>query len=342
MRAETLAGAMGVAGLLLSAVVTLHPASPPAPRETAELRHPFPPAPRHRGLATGSRGDVSAMPGLDREVARLGRSPSRLDGLRRAFLDSSNLMQFAMDRLPRAAAGDGASAYYLYLALDQCRSFLRGDATAANASFERVLSLADLTDEERVAWQSDFERCRGFTVADWSALGDALGEDRPGAEIEWASVWFERAAQAGYAPALVEQALRPSPYSALERAAMLHDAFPSAGAEAYWLLFAHSGEVDGGDVGAPALAWLIVACRAGQDCSEEARWYRGVACMQGRCEPGQTALEHYWQSATLGEREEAWVEAARIEALLRARVWDDLPVPDLEVLDSNRLWGRGY
>ncbi len=341
MRVENLAGAVGVAGLLLSALVALRPVPlTPMPRASAHV--PFPPAPRARMLEAGARAGVPRVFTLDREIARLGRAPPRPGPTRRAFQDAPNLMRFALDRLPEAAEGDGASQYFIYLALDQCRSYLRNDFEGASANLERLTNVPDLNPEEQIAWQSDLERCRGFAVSDWSALGEALGEDKPGAEVEYASVWFERAANSGYGPALAEQALRPSPFDAQTRAQMLRDVLPTAGAEVYWLMFAHSGDVAAGEVRVPALAWLIAACRAGQDCTEDARWYRNFVCTNGeqRCLSGQSALEYYWFSASPYQRDRAWTQAYRIEAALKAGAWEEVPFPDLERLDYRRLWGQ--
>ena len=343
MRVGTLAGTVGITGLMLATLAAL-PTAPAVPRAISPSRvspAAFPPPPRARPLQVAAHGGLPAVLGLDREIARLGRAPPRLEPLRRAFLDSTSLVQFALDILPRASDGDGASQYFIYLALDQCRSYLRSDLDLASENLERMASIADLTTEERITWQSEYARCRGFSMTDWSALGDALGDDRPGAEIEYASVWFERAALSGYPPALAEQALRPGPYGTDDRMALLREALPGAGAEVAWLLFAHSGDAQSGEINVPALAWLIVACRAGQDCSEDARWYRGFVCTQEerRCSAGQSALEYYWQAASPSERDRAWTQAHEIEAVLGTGEWHSLPLPELESRDYRRLWG---
>jgi hypothetical protein len=341
MRAETLAGALGVTGLLLSAALALRPAPvPTAPR--AQARIEFPPPPASRRLQLAAHGGMPAVFALDGEIARLGRAPPRLDPLRRAFLDAPNLTQFALDRLPRAIAGDGASQYFIYLALDQCRAYLRRDLESARVNLETMLNVPDLSGEERRAWRAEYERCRGFGLGGWDAIGQALGMEDPGSEAEYASLWFERATQAGYPTALAELALRPNPYDVAAREAMLREALPQAGPDMYWLLFAHSAALTDGDIGTPALAWLIVSCRAGQDCTEDARWYRGFACQsEGEaCAPGESALEHYWQAASAQERDEAWTEASRIEAALAQGDWDALPFPDLDSLDYHHAWGQ--
>jgi hypothetical protein len=337
MRAETLAGVLGATGLLVSAVVALRPTPlPPAPRVEAAV--PFPPPPQSRRLDAASRGGLPAVMALDAQIARLGAARPRLDPLRRAFLEAPNLTRFAMDRLPAAIAGDGASQYFIYLALDQCRAYLRRDLESARLNLEAMLNVPDLSGEERAAWRTEYERCRGFGLGGWDAIGQALGMEEPGSEAEYASLWFERATLSGYPTALAEMALRPNPLSVAEREALLHEALPQAGPDMYWLLFAHSSDVTVDETSVPALAWLLVACRAGQDCTEEARWYRGLVCMQegAACPQGRSALEHYWLAASPRERDQAWVEARRIEAVLAAGQWQDLPIPDLEKLDYHR------
>lgn len=341
MRVETLAGAMGLAGLFVSALIALRPAPLPPPPHTG-FHVPFPPPPpRERPLRTGAHG-LPVVFALDAEIASLGRAAPRPAPMRRAFQDAPNLMQFALERLPKAAAGDGASQYYIYLALDQCRSYLRLDFEGASANLERLTGVSDLNPEELIAWRSDLERCRGFAVADWSVIGEALGEDKPGAEVEVGSVWFERAAGSGYGAALAEQALRPGPFDGETRAQVLREVLPGAGTEVYWLMFAHSGDAASGEISVPSLAWLIVACRAGHDCTEDARWYRNFVCTNAeqRCLPGQSALQYYWFSASSDQREWAWNQAWRIEAGLETGNWDEVPFPELEKLDYRRLWGQ--
>jgi hypothetical protein len=343
MRAEALAGVVGITGLVLGLLAALPSAPAPGVGGLAPapvLRSAAPAAALELGVSA-RRAILPAARDFDAEIARRGRLAPRLPPLRRGFLEATDLRRFALERLPSAQAGEGASQYFIYLALDQCRNYLRGDYEGASANLSRLLGDADLGGAERAAWQAEYERCRGFALGDWAALGEALGAERPGAEVEYASVWFERAAAAGYPPALVEQALRPSPIGAEERRALLREALPTAGPDAYWLLFAHSGTLQAGELGAAALAWLIVACGAGQDCGEQARWYRGLACIpdERSCHPGQTALEHYWNAATPSDRDAAWTQAIEIQAMLDSGQWDELPLPDLEALDYRRLWG---
>jgi hypothetical protein len=146
----------------------------------------------------------------------------------------------------------------------------------------------------------------------------------------------------GYPPAVAELALRPGPYDAEMRRQLLADALAGGGADVHWLLFAHSGDTSNDEINLPSLAWLIVACRAGHDCTEDARWYRNFACTngEGRCAPGQSALEHYWFLASEGERAQAWTLAGQIESAIQAQAWADLPMPEMDGLDYRRRWGE--
>lgn len=338
MRMTAWTGVVGAAGMVLGTL----PALPPAPQ-----------APRWGGPVVAAAGSfppgrvpvaqvAPAAPDPEREIERLGRAAPRPQPLRRAFDEADDLARFALERVAAAAAGDGASQYFIYLALEQCRSFLHGYFEGTSANLERMAEETGLNAEELRAWQRDLERCRGFAAHDWSALGEALGPAQPGGAIEYASVWFERAAAAGHPTALAEQALRPGPYGTVEREAMLARALAGGDAEVYWLLFAHSGELQAATPGVPALAWLIVACRAGQDCSEEAPWYRDIVCtdVSRPCQSGRSALEHYWDAADPATRRAAMTQANEIEELIPEARWSQLPVPPLEHLDYRRVWAR--
>lgn len=336
MRA-TAVGVAGALGLMLGLLAALpEPAATPGWRPAAVAAAPpaFPP-PR---LQARAPRPLLAARNLDEEIVRLGAAAPR-DALRAAFEQAPDLAAFALERLAAASGGDGASQYALYLALDECRDFLHRDFAGLSANLERMVAVSDLGPEESVAWAARLARCRGFAVADWSALGTALAEEQPGDAVEYAAAWFERAVRSGYAPALAEQALRPGPYGRAEREALLARALAAGGPEVYWLLFAHSAEVQDGAVTTPALAWLIAACRAGKDCSENAGWYRAYICAgpQG-CVPGQSALEYYWQAVPALERARAWQQANELEGLFIQNRWREMPVPPLEHRDLRRLW----
>ena len=270
---------------------------------------------------------------LDREIARLAaRPPVYRERLRERYLKGGDLYAFMQELLAEAEAGERVSQFYLYLTLDQCQMYLRLNGDEAQALEERMmLLLNDQPSDERVQWHSEYERCRRFAGADLARLRAAMGDELPGAESEYASIWFQRSAQAGYAPALAEGALRINTLSAGERIAMLEEALANGDAEVYWMLSYHSPGDELGAVTRSGVAWLILACRAGFDCTRGADWFRGSACLQEGedCAPGESALEHYWYRLPAYERQSAWRLAERIDQDRLAGNFAHMPWPEL-------------
>lgn len=268
---------------------------------------------------------------LDTLVARLGRAAPRYkEPLLQAYEQSQDFYRFAMERLSDAEAGDRVSQYLIYLVLEQCRTYLRLNPQSAEALREHVAAdLEAYSPAEREQWEWEYQRCQGFANRDWLALGDALGADRPGAETEYGSVWYERAAAAGYPPALADEALRVGPLAVDERRTLLHEALQAHDADVLWQLFASGSRAPGAADAVTPVAWLILACQAGYDCGAQARWYRNGVCADGQhdCAPGESALEHYWNGLPAAERERAWTQAAQISAAIGDGRWTQVPLP---------------
>lgn len=329
--------------LLLAGFVVVEanwlPASPlPSGANVAPRAHtvaePFPPRQLPVPAAPALAAVQSGGNDPDLEVAAQGRrAPTYEDPIHRDYELTADALAFALARLPAALQGDGASAYFVYLVLEECRSFLALDAQgAASLDAQMENDLATLSPEERDDWIDISRRCSGFAQRDWSGLAGALGQDRPEADIEVGSVWFDRAVRAGYPPALAEQALRPGPLDATARRGQLQRALAGGRAYTRWLLFADYSGALTGQPSAACLAWLLAACRAGFDCTEQARWYRSYRCMDsaGPCQRGESGLEHYWYAAPAWDRRDAWELASHFDADIAAGRWDDMPWPALD------------
>ena len=302
--------------------------SAPAPSKRAQF--PPPPLDPERAALRKTSLPPSLRGNMDAAIERIAKwATLDADPLRRTFANSVDLYGFVQSHLSRAAEGDGAASYYIYLALDECRPYLRMDADEAHALAQRMQpDLSDAADEERQSWNRDELRCARFAGGDLSAIVEALGAERPGAEAEYGSVMFERAADAGFPPALAERALREPGYDASQRESMLRRALHSGNADVYWQLFRHSWSSDPAQATA-SLAWLIEACRNGYDCSADATWFRTGECADGseQCLPAQSALAHYWDAAPAPARESAFALAQQIEAAAKTSRWDDVPMP---------------
>jgi hypothetical protein len=298
-------------------------AFPPAP---IEFQAPAPTAESIRSRAPSLSGDADlAISGLA-QWATMDADP-----LRRTFANSVDLYAFMQRHLQAAHDGDGASAYYVYLALDECRPYLRLAPEEARALLERMQpSLDDSYTEERQAWARDSLRCYRFAGGDLSTLAQTLGDDRPGAESEYGSVFFERAADSAFPPALAERALREPGFDRGQREEMLRAALKSGNPDVFWQLFRRTWSPQGDDPqDASSLAWLIEACRYGYDCGSQAPWFRTGECADGteRCLPAQSALAHYWYATSPVIRDAAFARAQEIDTALSQSQWDDLPLP---------------
>ncbi|MGH8528625.1 MAG: hypothetical protein ACRETN_02110 [Nevskiales bacterium] len=266
--------------------------------------------------ATARNDSETRDSSMDQEIARLGSAASpREEPLRQRYVLSSDLYRFVHDLLPAATAGEGGSQYYIYLALDQCRPYLRTDPQGAQELYETAMrQLNERPMEERMLWQSEYLRCRSFAGADLSLIKEALGADLPGAEIEYASVWFQRAVDRGHPPALAEEALRANSLSTAERVERLQEAAASGNPEVYWLLFNHLRDADSADAAVNSTAWLLAACRAGYDCTSQADWFRLAVCGQqpAGCRRKESAIAYYWYALPAPQRELALARAEEI------------------------------
>ncbi len=254
---------------------------------------------------------------LNREIAELGaRRPAYEEPIRRRFALSSDLYRFVMDLLLEGQGANGAGQYHIYLALDQCRPYLRIDPQGAQQLYETaMLQLGERPLEERMQWQSEYLRCRNFAGGDLGLVREALGADLPGAEIEYGSVFFERAAESGYPPALLEEVLRVTEVSEAQRIDRLQEALGSGDPEVYWLLFNHLRDADDAQASVSSLSWLIVACRGGYDCTAQADWFRYTICgqEQAACRSTDSAIGYYWYALSPSQRELAFTRAEAIE-----------------------------
>lgn len=318
------------------------PDSPSIPTDHPSARHntvpAFPPAPaalRAKSMRAG--GDAAEVfSALDKEIMDLAAAPPDYrDEARRGYEDTADLYGYMVNLLPGARKGDAASQYYISMALEECRAYLRLDATAAFAMLE---ASNDWPAEDRAFWDRDYFRCRNFAGGDLTALLEAMSDPVPGAITEYASVWFERAAQEDYPPALAELALQRSrTLNRRQRLDLLQEAVATGDPVVYWHLFAQTsnGEIARGTV--PSLAWLIVACRAGMDCRDEAQWSRVWLCSRAGsadCQRGESALEYYWRTLSPQDRLSAYQLAAAIEADMKTGTFEQLPWPGLPGLDD--------
>ncbi len=249
---------------------------------------------------------------------------------RREFEEAPDLYRLSLSVVREATAGSPVHAYLLYLALDECHSFLRLDAQSIHALYERMLGVGSgLGPHEQAQWAEQFNRCVGFAVYDWRTLGESLGSERPGVSVEYAGAWFLRAVRGAHPPALVESAYRPGHMAAAKRREQVVQALDSGDPEVYWLLFLQAYERDSPAAQALALPWLRLACEAGLDCRFHAPWFQQRFCVVAPCRPAASSLAWFWQSLSAEQQEEAQSRFDQIVLDLEQERYEGLPLPTL-------------
>lgn len=245
---------------------------------------------------------------------------------RRDFEQAPDLHRLALAVVGQAAQGSAVHAYLLYLALDECRIFLRLDAQSILPLYDRMLGIGtELSPHEQLQWAEQFNRCVGFAVYDWQPIGEALGQDRPRVNVEYAGAWFVRAVAAGHPPALVEKAFRPGELTSAQRQALVRRALGSDDPEVYWLLFLQA--YDREQSAATALPWLRLGCESGMDCRFHAPWFQLRFCVQQACSSAPSALAWFWQQLSSADRATADEIYQEMSAALATGRIDDLPLP---------------
>lgn len=159
----------------LAALVVLEANWLPAIPEPADIRaaqrthvvaEPFPP--RLQSAAPALAIVQSSRDDLDLDVVAQGRrAPTYEDPVHRDYERADDALAFALACLPAARMGDGASAYFVYLVIEECRSYLALDALGAERlDAQMQTDLASLSPEERNEWDIVSRRCSGFAHRD--------------------------------------------------------------------------------------------------------------------------------------------------------------------------------
>lgn len=299
--------------------------------------------PQDSPAAGNNTADVPQLPDpqlMMDDITQLGmQAPRHFDPFQTAFLESRDLYGFLMDTLPAARAGHAAAQHHIYLTLEECRAYLgpNGDATLHEAILGQYAGAPTTlagnsiaAEAEQALWMQEYYRCKNFVGASLTALELAMGNDMPGTVAEYGSVWFEYAYRSGYPLALAQLATASAPISSETSEGQLWEAAIGGDPMVFLILSEHAGESKLPGSRRSAVAWLIVACRAGLDCSQNAHWFQARFCaapQQSTCLPGESAIAHFWSPLSAEERLAAYQEAAVIESALRTGHLEQIPWP---------------
>ncbi|MEA5444934.1 hypothetical protein VCB98_03775 [Gammaproteobacteria bacterium AB-CW1] len=197
------------------------------------------------------------------------------DSRGREFYESEDYHAFVEDALQDAADGDPSAQYYLYRALSECELAVSQFDGEFPDEFELAAALpATMAPGVNELMMQQVERCRGFFEQEPAQYGSARG-------------WLEEAAAQDYGPAVMHQGVRQYRHWMAGRDSgfepdrivdTLRDRNPES------LSYASQLSAVNNSPQADESAWLMLACKYGQDCSGDADWVRAL-CLQQGCPP---------------------------------------------------------
>ncbi len=259
---------------------------PPAADDVAALRNTDAqsttvPAPTRDDATPFQAAPAATPPGTSIRL----RPP---DPMAANFAATDDLLAFVEGIHESARSGDGASAYYMFRALDRCQSEygLRFGGSRRERPLDEVLA-----DESVVSQFGDADlrrihgQCQRLRETDPARFG-ALDE------------WLVKAANAGYPRAQAEWALRlvngaaGSPDGdALERAReMARAALASKDPAVFVPVSSVIRGLSEQDANRDA-SWFVAACQRGFDCSPGSEMTRIVCRFDANCQPYESSLD---------------------------------------------------
>ncbi len=254
-------------------------------------------------------------------------------GYAHKYQQSHNYLEFVRSAIDAANAGDANAQYYLGRALLFC-SDGGGPYLAYFQKKGKLLSL-----DEALQNSAALHRSNGFTQSIYDRCHDLREQ---GTEFGTASEWLTKAADAGQPAAQSTVALTvmsdeafkaaagsapPSSDKMADARAQLLAAVETKDPQAIW----EAGEAQGflnqsfSEKVKNLLAWRLVSCQRGLDCSPDADWVQLDCRVDSYCAFGVSGVD-YIRNAAVAESDLPAIEqlAQDINAKLDAGQWDSL------------------
>jgi hypothetical protein len=259
-----------------------------------------------------------------------------LTALRERFAKATNYWQFATDVAPAARAGDRDAQYYLWRAMNWCEDSNRFffERQHRHLTLEEAITEAQRLHNSVQLARLTFARCHDFQDHENSGLGLAS---------EWLAVATESrqpAAQAATAEQLLlqqvmdnvarEQGFTPPAgqegriNNSVDPHVLLREAVESADPEVLRVIGEVQGMLDPNPKdNTSELAWLLLACRAGLDCSANADWVLTICHWAPSC-PTTGGTDEVLEALAAERWQAVQDQAAQIRAQLDGSSWDEL------------------
>jgi len=275
-----------------------------------------------------------------RAAPSLEKKPAQTD-IKRQFSESRNYWDYAHEILPAAKAGNADAQFYLSKILEFCdlanKTYFQRNGT--NLTLDQALQLAVERKRPVEVTQAVFERCHEFQAHDAAELGSAkewlaqaTKAGQPIAEATTAQKMYSQE----YVKSFLKAGASPTPENTappIGDGADPHDlllaAVKSLDPEALFAVSMAQGAheqlhppSDGKDTN--QLAWMLVACQRGYDCSGSPDWLTTGCPNCGTRSPANQTPDNRMMTIAGDDWPAVQQRAQEINAKLDVGQWDEL------------------
>jgi hypothetical protein len=263
--------------------------------------------------------------------------PASVD-YRDAFAKATDYYAFVRNSIQAARAGNPQAEFYISEALDFCSSrykffFFHRKGEAPPSLEEAIGRLIGPAPNSEPVIREVYEKCHALidnNIQQWGTreewLSKAADAGVPAAQARAAGALILR-------PGLAE-AERPPPITSREQdpRVLFRQAVESRDPEALYTFAGFQGSLNERVNSAAQqrqfvkdmLAWTLVACQAGYDCSEDARWHKLTCVLDSKCGSHESGLDWIYREAQANHLDGLDERAAELRAKLDAGSLDDL------------------
>jgi hypothetical protein len=263
--------------------------------------------------------------------------------IRRQFESAGNYWDYAHQLLPRARAGNADAQYYLSKILEFCdyanKSYFQRNG--ADLTLDQALQLAVERRRPVEVTQAVYDRCHEFQSADttdlgsaaqWLALATKAGQptaEATTAQKMYSQEYIKSFLKAGATPTAENSA--PPLGDGADPRTLLLDAIKSRDPEALFSVAMAAGALeqlhpskDGQNTN--QLAWMLVACQRGYDCSGRPDWLTSGCPNCGTRTAANQAPDNRMMTIAGDNWPAVQQRAQQINAILDAGQWDELDI----------------
>lgn len=268
--------------------------------------------------------EIVSMPAASASSSGLPTQNTSPRSIRKDFINAKDYAKFTREIRTEAVAGNAEAQYFMSAALGYCNSFYK-----AFVIHGKLLTRSEMqsryviaTPASRESIDEAYDRCHAL-------MGDSSSEIS-----EW-SEWLDKSARQHYPLAEVaavaemrNQSLRAQPETSTPQSledigspsSLALHALKSGDPEVYFRLADFAVETQGDNYGINSVAWRLLACNRGYDCSAQAPWVKLSCADNPVCFPGITGNK-FIELANAKDMAAITSKATEIGQVIDAKDW---------------------